>query len=325
MAGSLALAIVIGFYISGMIIKPLKRAVYMLKDIAEGEGDLTVRLEAQSQDEIGELAKWFNLFIEKLQSMIRDIAVNAQVLNSSSNDLSDLSTRMVASTDRASLQANSVAGATDEMSHNITAIASTTEEMSVTVQNISSTAEEMSLNVNAVAVSIEENSQELAEVTSNARDGFDIAEKALAKSNTAMATIEQLGKTAQDIGDVTVLIKRIAEQTNLLALNATIEAASAGDAGKGFAVVAAEIKELAQQSSQAAQDIATRVDGVQTNTEEAVTVIDEIATIIKHLNRSSSSILRSVEQVGSPGAAPSPVHLRIGWAEAAVTRIRAGA
>jgi len=295
-AGSFVLAIVIGFYISGIIIKPLNRAVNMLEDIAEGEGDLTTRLDLQSRDEIGELAKWYNIFIEKLQAMIRDISVNAKVLNASSNDLSALSTQMVSSADQTSLQSNTVTGATEEMSANINAIASTAEEMSVNVQNVSSTAEQMSQNVNTVAASIEENSQELAGVTRYAKDGFDIAEMAMDKSNAVMATIELLAKAAKDIGDVTALIKRIAEQTNLLALNATIEAASAGDAGKSFAVVANEIKELAQQSSQAAQDIATRVEGVQTNTEEVVNVIEEVANIINHINESSSLILKSVEQ-----------------------------
>ncbi|MDY6989050.1 MAG: methyl-accepting chemotaxis protein, partial [Thermodesulfobacteriota bacterium] len=101
---------------------------------------------------------------------------------------------------------------------------------------------------------------------------------------------------AKEIGQVTALIKRIAEQTNLLALNATIEAASAGDAGKGFAVVAKEIKELANQSAQAAEDIARRIDGVQTNTEEAVKVMADVSAIINNMNESSAAITNSVEQ-----------------------------
>lgn len=295
-AGSFALAIIFGIYFSGLIVKPLNKAVHMLEDIAEGEGDLTARLEVQSRDEIGELAKWFNIFIERLQDTIGDIALNTKELNDSSTELSALSAQMVSSSDQASLQSNTVAGTTEEMSTNINAIASAVEEMSVNVQNVSSTAEQMSQNVNTVAASIEENSKELAGVTRYAKDGFDIASMAMDKSNTAIETIELLGKAAKDIGDVTALIKRIAEQTNLLALNATIEAASAGDAGKGFAVVANEIKELASQSSKAAQDIATRVEGVQNNTEIVVNVIDEIANIISHVNESSSLIVKSVEQ-----------------------------
>lgn len=294
--GSLILAIVLGLYISGMIIRPLNKAVTMLQDIAEGEGNLTVRLEEESRDEIGELAKWFNIFIEKLQIMVSDIAVYAGKLNTSSADLSALSTQMVSSAEQVSLQSGSVAGATEEMSANINAIASAAEEMSVNVQSISSSAEQMSQNVDSVASAIEENSMELADVARFAKDGSDVAETAKNKSVSAMQSIELLGKVAQDIGDVTSVIKRIAKQTNLLALNATIEAASAGDAGRGFAVVAHEIKELADQSAKAAQDIASRVKGVQTNTAEVVKVIDEIASIINHINEASSFISKSVEQ-----------------------------
>lgn len=294
--GSLLLAIVLGLFISGMIIRPLNKAVTMLQDIAEGEGNLTVRLEGGSRDEIGELAKWFNIFIEKLQIMIREIAVYAGKLNASSAELSSLSTHMVSSAEQVSSQSSSVAGATEEMSANINAIASAAEEMSMNVQSISSSAEQMSQNVDSVASAIEENSMELADVARFARDGSDIAEMANTKSVSAMKSIELLGNVAQDIGDVTSVIKRIAKQTNLLALNATIEAASAGDAGKGFAVVANEIKELANQSAKAAQDIASRIKGVQTNTEEVVKVIDEIANIINHINESSALIAKSVEQ-----------------------------
>lgn len=294
--GSLVLAIVLGLYISGMIIKPLNKAVAMLQDIAEGEGNLTVRLEGGSRDEIGELAKWFNIFIEKLQIMVREIAVYEDKLNTSSADLSSLATQMVSSAEQVSSQSNTVAGATEEMSANINAIASAAEEMSVNVQSISSSAEQMSQNVDSVASAVEENSMELADVSRFARDGSDIAEMASSRSSSAMKSIELLGKVAQDIGEVTSVIKRIAKQTNLLALNATIEAASAGDAGRGFAVVANEIKELAVQSAGAAQDIAGRIKGVQTNTQEVVKVIDEIANIINHINESSALIAKSVEQ-----------------------------
>jgi len=294
--GSLIMAIILGMIISGRIIDPLKKAVTMLQDIAEGEGNLTVRLEGGSRDEIGELAKWFNIFIEKLQVMVSEIAEYAGKLSTSSADLSSLSSQMVSSAEQVSSQSSSVAGATEEMSANINAIASAAEEMSMNVQSISSSAEQMSQNVDSVAAAIEENSMELADVARFARDGSDIAETANKKSVSAMKSIELLGKVAQDIGDVTSVIKRIAKQTNLLALNATIEAASAGDAGKGFAVVANEIKELADQSAKAAQDIALRIKGVQTNTEEVVKVIDEIANIINHINESSALIAKSVEQ-----------------------------
>jgi len=288
--------VLIGLFISLNITRPVSQAVAGLKDIAEGEGDLATRLEVGSKDEVGELARWFNTFVENLQGIVKDMAANAQVLNTSSSDLNALSAQMASSAEEMTLQSDGVAGAAEEMSANINTIATATEQMRANVQNVSSTAEEMSQNVDAVASSIEEMSMTLNDVAGSAREGSDIAGKATEMSNAALETMNVLGRAAKDIGEVTELIKRIAEQTNLLALNATIEAASAGDAGKGFAVVANEIKELANQSAQAAEDIARRIDGVQTNTEEAVKVIADISGVIGSINESSMVITNSVEQ-----------------------------
>ncbi|MDY6987745.1 MAG: methyl-accepting chemotaxis protein [Thermodesulfobacteriota bacterium] len=276
------------------VVKPVSSAMSRLKDIADG--DFTTRLDVTSEDEVGNLAREFNTFVEKLQGMIKDIGANARGLNTSSGALLALSNDMTASADEMSTQSDTVAGATEEMSANISSIATASEEMSANIQSVSSTAEQMSQNVNAVAFSIEEMSTALNDVAGGARGGSDIAGKAMQMSRGALETMNVLGKGANDIGEVTALIKRIAEQTNLLALNATIEAASAGDAGKGFAVVANEIKELANQSALAAEDIAKRIEGVQSNTEEAVKVIADISDVIDKINESSMVITKSVEQ-----------------------------
>jgi methyl-accepting chemotaxis protein len=113
--------------------------------------------------------------------------------------------------------------------------------------------------------------------------------------------MQLLGNAAKDIGDVIAVIKRISEQTNLLALNATIEAASAGEAGKGFAVVANEIKELAHQSAQAAEDITRRIKAAQGNADEAVAVIGKISEIIDRMNESSKVITEAVEEQRAAG------------------------
>jgi len=115
-------------------------------------------------------------------------------------------------------------------------------------------------------------------------------------------TVTKLGESSMEIGKVTEMMKRIAEQTNLLALNATIEAASAGDAGKGFAVVAHEIKDLANQSAKAAEDIAAKIAGVQSNTVMAVDVIGNVAQIIEHINQAVGEIRKSVEEQSDSAA-----------------------
>ncbi len=294
--GSLILAIIVGIYISGLITKPMNKAATMLKDIAEGEGDLTVRLDVESKDEVGELARWFNTFVERLHAMIGQVAQNVEVLSAASTGMAGVSAQMASSSEEMTSQSDTVAGAAEEMSTNINNMATATEEMSANIQSISSTAEQMSQNVNTVASSVEQMSMTLNDVAASAREGSETAEKAMEMSKSATDTMSLLGKAAKDIGEVTALIKRIAEQTNLLALNATIEAASAGDAGKGFAVVAGEIKELANQSAHAAEDIAKRIEGAQSNTEEAVKVIADISDIINKINQSSLVITKSVEQ-----------------------------
>ncbi|MDY6989919.1 MAG: methyl-accepting chemotaxis protein [Thermodesulfobacteriota bacterium] len=287
---------VVVYFISNSISMPVNHAIDMLKNIAEGEGDLTRRLEIRSKSEVGELARWFNVFVERLHTMIKDIAGNAETLITSSSHLSALSDQMASSADEMTSQSDAVARTTGEVAVTINAMASAAEEMSQNVRSVSSTAEQMSQSMNGVVLSIEEMSLGINDIAASARQGSDVAGEAMEMSKSATDSMNILGEVAKDIGNVTALIKRIAEQTNLLALNATIEAASAGDAGKGFAVVANEIKELANQSAQAAEDIAKRVEGVQTNTEEAVKAIANTSNIIDNVSESSVVITKAVEQ-----------------------------
>jgi len=295
------LIILIVLIIGGAIIlrsvsRPINKLIEMAIGLAEGEGDLSMRLEARTRDEMGNLARWFNIFIEKVQSMIKEIAKNAETLTASSYSSLEIAGQMSSRADRMFEISNSVSTATEEMSMNINTIASATEEMSVNIQNISSTAEEVSRNMNVMTSAIEEMSAEISEIADNSQEGAGVSTGAMDMAKTATKAMNTLLKATEEIGEVTKVITRIAEQTNLLALNATIEAASAGDAGKGFAVVANEIKELASQSARAAENIATRIEDVQRNTEDAGKVIDEISTIISNLNMTIVGITNSVEQ-----------------------------
>lgn len=293
-AGMVLMIVGLGFMKS--ISAPVALVMNGLKDIAEGEGDLTMRLGLKRKDEIGQLAGWFDSFVQNLQVIIRGIADNIVTLNSSSEGLSVLSGTLSSASKETNTQADNVAGAAEQLSANINGMAASAEEMSVNAQNVSSSAEQMSQNMNSIASSMEEMSMAIREVSGNSREGMEIANKAGEMSDSATQTMEALGGAAKEIGDVTAMIKRIAEQTNLLALNATIEAASAGDAGKGFAVVANEIKELANQSAGAAEDITKRIEGVQANTEEAIKVIADVSVIIDKINEFSLMITKSVEQ-----------------------------
>ncbi|MFC1516450.1 methyl-accepting chemotaxis protein [Thermodesulfobacteriota bacterium] len=248
------------------------------------------------QGEMDKMAAWINTFVTSIFRIVESLNAHSETLGNSSIDLSELAGQMSSGSEQTSTQSNMVASATEEMSVSINAIASAAEEMSVNIQSVSSTAEQMSQNMNAVATAVEEMTMSINDVTGSAKEGSDVAEKAMEMSQSASETMNHLGEAAKEIGEVTDVIKRIAGQTNLLALNATIEAASAGEAGKGFAVVANEIKELANQSAHAAEDIARRIEGVQVNTGEAVDVIVSISDIIKNIHESSLVITQSVEQ-----------------------------
>ena len=214
----------------------------------------------------------------------------ANMLASQAEELSTVSSSLLTSSEQMSAQSNNVSASTEQMSANINAMASAAEEMNANTQSVASASEQMSRNVANVAGAIEELSTSMSTVSEKAQGGTHVASAAMKTSKDASETMNALGTAAQEIGQVTEVIKRIAEQTNLLALNATIEAASAGDAGKGFAVVANEIKELANQSAQAAEDIAKRIRGVQGKTDEAVKAIAEVSGIIVKLNDTSESI-----------------------------------
>jgi methyl-accepting chemotaxis protein len=264
------------------IVKPINAAVAGLKDIAQGEGDLTMRLEASSKDEVGELARWFNVFIEKLQGIIKDIAGGVETLSSSSTELSAISEQMTQGIENVTEKSTTVSAASEEMSANM--------------NNVAAAMEESATNTNMVATASDEMSSTIGEIAQNAEKARGISDEAAHKATNASTNMDQLGKAANSIGKVIETITDISEQVNLLALNATIEAARAGEAGKGFAVVANEIKELAKQTAEATQDIKEKIEGIQGTTSTTVGQISEIAQVIKDVNDVVTTIATAVEQ-----------------------------
>lgn len=268
--------------ISRSIRRPLRYFIDMVKDIAEGEGDLTKRLQVQNDDELGELARWFNRFIDKLQEMIKDTANTAVILSDSSQELSDLSSVMTESANQMSIQSN------------IVSVSS--KEMKVNMDNVAISMEQASENTEMVATSVEEMTSTINEIAQNASKAANVTNEAVTQTGTVSARVGELGAAAREIGQVTETITDISSQTNLLALNATIEAARAGDTGKGFAVVADEIKELASQTGQATRDIKNRVDGIQQSASGTVAAIKQITDIITVVNDLVNAIATAVEE-----------------------------
>lgn len=270
------------YFVSQMITRPIVATTAMLKDIAQGEGDLTLRLEVKSRDEIGELSQWFNVFVDKIHQIIHEVHMSTETLAAASEELSVTSVQIASNSNEVSQQASSVASATEESSTNI--------------HSISSAAEEMSSTMGVVASAVEELSASIGEVTRNCQKESEMAHQAQAQADDTQKIIEELNHAGVSIGHIVNLIQQIAAQTNLLALNATIEAASAGEAGKGFAVVANEVKELAKQTAQATDDIRKQVETMQSNTGNAVNAIQAIGQVVGEVNELSQTIVRTVSE-----------------------------
>lgn len=268
--------------VANSITKPILKVVTGLKDMAEGEGDLTSRLEIKSSDEVGELAESFNDFIENHHIMIKEIAEKSDILTSSSNELSGLSGQMSNVSDSMTTRANTVSVSAEEMSTSMTSVAAAMEESST--------------NMNTVATAAEQITSTINEIAQNSENARNITGEAVTQAGSASKKVNELGDAANQVGKVTETITEISEQTNLLALNATIESARAGEAGKGFAVVANEIKELARQTAEATLEIKERINGIQDSTEGTISEINQISKVINSVNEIVTTIATAVEE-----------------------------
>ena len=306
------------------IATPIKHVVARLRDIAEGEGDLTRRIDIKRADEIGQLALWFNTFVDKLQHIIREVAAGtarlAQSADAMARDAQDaeagarevLETAQQASSATTGASANlegvatgvaevsqsidAVADGSGAVSNNLESVSAAVEEMSANMNTIAAAVEEMSSSVNTVASAVEEMSASLGEVSGNTRTAAALSGKVSAQASSTAETVSALQDASAQISQVVDLIRGIADQTNLLALNATIEAAAAGDAGKGFAVVAHEVKELARQTRSATEEISAQVEHIQLSSRNSVSAINGISEGVVELNESFKVIASAVQE-----------------------------
>lgn len=251
------LAGVISYFIQGSIVTPINRVSYALRDIAEGEGDLTRRLAVTSDDEVGQLAKWFNMFIERVHEIISDFSSTASELNASASRLSATAkeTEKGVVSQRAEIQqvvaaVKEMAAVVEDVAHNVTQTAENAEVAD-------SEAKEGNRVVTATMAQIENLAQDI---------------------NAASVVIDRLQQETDNIGSVLDVIRGIAEQTNLLALNAAIEAARAGEQGRGFAVVADEVRTLASRTQSSTQEIQEMIERLQGGAREAVQMMEKGTT-----------------------------------------------
>jgi methyl-accepting chemotaxis protein len=253
---------------SRSIFQRLQGMTERVKDVAEGEGDLTRRIEISSDDEIGELAQWFNVFMDHLQKLMQSIA---------------------GTTDQ-------VAAASEQLSATSRQITANSEETTTGMQSVSEAGGQVNTNLQTVASGAEEMNSTIGEIAKNATNAARVSGDAVAAAESANQTVSKLGDSSVEIEKVIEVINSIAQQTNLLALNATIEAARAGEAGKGFAVVANEVKELAKQTAKATEEIKQKITVIRENTGGAVAAIGGIKDVIDKISRISAVIATAVEE-----------------------------
>jgi methyl-accepting chemotaxis protein len=261
-------ALLAAVVVTASITGPLNSLRERLRSIAHGDGDLTLRLDGDGHDELGEVSRLFNTFIEQIAGTVRE--VNAA--------------------------ASSLAAATEEFSGNTSVIAAATEQTSAQASVVAEASRAVSSGVTGFSTAASELGLSIGEIAHNATEAARVAATAVDLARHTTDTVQKLGQSSAEISGVVEMINGVAEQTNLLALNATIEAARAGDAGKGFAVVATEVKDLAQETARATQDITVRIEQIQAETAQAVTAITEIAQVIAQINDFQGSIAGAVEE-----------------------------
>jgi methyl-accepting chemotaxis protein len=261
---------------------------------ALARGDLTQEIPATSEDELGQMSTALSQGIARIREMVSGVVRSAGSISGLVGDLTRANESVVEAARSGLEHARSVSGSAGAVSGNVGQLATGAEEMTASIRDISRSAQEAA----------------------------SVANDAVRIVDSTNGTLTQLGNSSAEIGNVIKVITGIAEQTNLLALNATIEAARAGEAGKGFAVVANEVKELAQETAKATEDVSQRIQAIQADSHQAVTAVGRIGDTVARINALQETIAAAVEQ---QTAAAAEIDRNIGVAAEGSRDIAAGA
>ncbi|KRW57985.1 chemotaxis protein [Pseudomonas sp. TTU2014-080ASC] len=294
------LGILLIWLMARSVTRPIMTLADMLKNIASGEGDLTARLHYTKQDELGQLASWFNRFLDKLQPIIAEVKHSVQ------------DARRTA--DQAALVANQTSNGMQQQYREVDQVATAFQEMSATAHDVAQNAAQAAESARNADLASKEGMTVIGQTT-------NAIELLANEMSVAMEEVEGLASSSEKIGSVLEVIRSIAEQTNLLALNAAIEAARAGDAGRGFAVVADEVRNLAKRTQDSVEEIRLVIEGLQNGTKEvvdtmssshhqaqsSVTQVEQAVDALKRINQAVSVITDMNLQIASAAEEQSSV------------------
>lgn len=315
---------IILLYVVRAAIKPISLMAKRLQEISEGGADLTHRLEVKTRDEIGELAQSFNVFMEKLQSMLREVYKSTEKMSVLSEELASVSSQMAASTQEMSSQTVVVSGSAEHAAGSVSTAAYAAKAADALISDVTEMMREMSsrfVNVAQLACKTDENVRQMAgagdemssetvkiatavealrlsliDVATHTAEANRMSQRAEQHTEEVNRQMKDLSSVSRQIGNITTVIKGISDQTNMLALNAAIEAAGAGERGKGFAVVASEIRDLAKQSAKASDDISDQIEQIGESIRNVAVSIGDINKIITQIAKIIVIIAASSEE-----------------------------
>ena len=307
---SIILVALIAFFIAKSIVSPIKNMSGMMAEISEGEGDLTSRLPVATKDEVGQLSNNFNIFVEKIQQIIKETQSGAKKLSNQAESIAATTTQLSANSEEMNSQTSTVAAAVEELNVNMLDVTKqakamydetakskkSSEQINSSMQEVNKSLDSAKENLQAISSASQQMTSVITEISANTEKSRSTSQNAVEVADQASSKVQSLQKSANEIVEIIHTINDISEQTKTLALNATIEAARAGEAGKGFAVVASEVKNLAKDTSDATLDISSRIQKMKDATDSTVSEIASIKEVITEINAMISNIAAAIEE-----------------------------
>ena len=308
----LAVALVIVYMAMGKVTKPIVDVAETLKNISQGDGDLTHQIIVSSSDEVGLLARYFNLTLEKIKAMVRHVMNETRIINDMSTELANDMTETAATMNEITANIQSIKGRMLNQSASVTETNATMEQITTNINKLNGHVEKQTESVSQSSTAIEQMlanihsvTQTLVKNSENVEKLSDASELGRSGLSEVATDIQEISRESEGLLEINAVMEGIASQTNLLSMNAAIEAAHAGEAGKGFAVVADEIRKLAENSSEQSKTISTvlkkiksSIDKIMSSTDNVLQRFEAIDLSVRTVAEQEENIRNSMEEQG---------------------------